>query len=89
MTKHVYTGGFKRDSVHLFERIRSYGVYPPTQFYDKFIAYDFEAILAPTDLEVKEGDKTKYKTNHIPVSFSIGTNMNLDNDDVKCYVVRA
>ena len=88
MTKHVYTGGFKRDSVHLFERIRSYGVDPPTQFYDKFICYDFEAILAATDLEVKEGDKTKYKTDHIPVSFSIGTNLNLDNDDVKCYVDR-
>ena len=41
MTKHVYTGGFKRDSVHLFKRIKSYGVDHPTQFYDKFIAYDF------------------------------------------------
>ena len=87
-TKHVYTGRFKRDNVHLFERIKSYGVDPPTQFYDKLIAYDFEAILAPTELEVKEVDKTQYKTDHIPVSFSIGINLTLDNDDVKCYVDR-
>ena len=60
MTKHVYTGGFKRGSVHLFERIRSYGVDPPTQFYDRLMAYDFEAIQAPTEMEVNEGDKTQY-----------------------------
>ena len=41
-----------------------------------------------TELEVKERDKTQYKTDHIPVSFSICTNLTLDNDDVKCFVDR-
>jgi hypothetical protein len=45
----------------------------PNNFFDHFIVYDFETILSKT--EIKKTENLQYTSKHVPVSFSIFSNV--------------
>lgn len=53
--------------------LRKYGIKGIDHYLDHFIVYDFEAILKP--ICIKNGDKTEFINQHIPVSVSISDSL--------------
>ena len=74
-TKPVFVGGFKKLWPTLFERLQHYGieVNEEDRYYEHFIVFDCESILASTeeqdDTEKERG--RKWPAEHIPVSIAM------------------
>ena len=58
-----------------FQKLKKYGINTKghNKNFDHFIVYDFETILSKT--EIKKTDNLSYNNKHIPVSFSIFSNI--------------
>ena len=69
--KHDFVGGYCQKTKSVFEDLPK--KYRSNTFFDHFITYDFEAILSKID--DKKTDSLTYTNKHIPVSFSIFSNI--------------
>ena len=75
LCKHEFPGGLCEKALNTFEKLENYGVEigNHNKFYDYFIVYDFETILSKK--EIIKTNNLKYTSKHIPVSFSIFSNV--------------
>jgi len=75
LCKHEFPGGFCEQTLNTFQKLKSYGIKIEdyNKFFDHFIVYDFETILSKT--EIKKTKHLKYTNKHVPVSFSIFSNV--------------
>ena len=66
---------FCKKALSTFQKLKKYGIdiENHNKFFDHFIVYDFETILSK--IEIKKTNHLNYTNKHIPVSFSIFSNI--------------
>ena len=66
-------GGIYEMNNNIWEELEKVGINEEDRFYEWFAFYDFESLLQKVDNV--ETTKTKYTTCHVPISFSISSNI--------------
>lgn len=69
--KHEFRGGYCEKTKSVFEDLPK--KYQDKKFFDYYITYDFESILSK--IEDVRTDRLKYTNKHLPVSFSLCSNI--------------
>ena len=89
--RHVYPGGYHKQSLQIKDKLESVGVRLPEHlaYYDQFICFDFESMFR--NLEGVRTEKTEFISQHCPVSYalcdSLGETLSRCHEDPKQLMV--
>ena len=80
--RHVYPGGFHKQTLGIREKLESVEIVLPVDlvYYNTFIVYDFEALFKQINKEIAQ---TTNMNEHIPVSYTLCDNQGNTKSEVK------